>query len=389
MAHFLLAFIYVAFISLGLPDSLLGASWPMMYEVFGVNVSMAGVISVIISCGTVVSSLFSDRVTRKLGAGLVTIFSVAMTAGALLGFSVSTRFWMLCLMAVPYGLGAGSIDAALNNYVAVHYASRHMSWLHCMWGIGASVGPYIIGACLTSGGQWSAGYQAIGFIQLGLTAFMLFSLPLWRKTAHKDSPAQSEPLSLLQVIRIPGAKAIFIAFFCYCAVECTLFLWTSSYLVLHREIDEVSAATYAGLFYFGMTAGRALNGFLTIRLRDAALIRIGSAIMILGIGILLIPGGQTLALIGLLTVGLGCAPIYPCIIHSTPEIFGADRSQAVIGVQMAAAYLGGLLMPPVFGLIANHIHIALFPVYLCIFTLAMILAYRIMCQRTMKNGGSL
>ena len=294
---------------------------------------------------------------------------------------------MLCLMAIPYGLGAGSIDAALNNYVAVHYASRHMSWLHCMWGVGASVGPYIIGACLTSGGQWNAGYQAIGLIQLCLTALMLFSLPLWRKTVHKDSPAQSEPLSLLQVIHIPGAKALFIAFFCYCAVECTLFLWTSSYLVLHRGIDEVPAATYAGLFYIGMTVGRALNGFLTIRWQDSVLIRMGSVVMVLGIVILLIPGGQTLGLIGLLTVGLGCAPIYPCIIHSTPEIFGADRSQAVIGVQMAAAYLGGLLMPPVFGLIANHIHIALFPVYLCILTFAMILSYRIMGRRTIKAGG--
>lgn len=387
MTHLLLAVIYLAFISLGLPDSLLGASWPMMYEAFGVNVSLAGVISVIISCGTIASSLLSDRITRKMGAGMVTVLSVAMTAGALLGFSVSTRFWMLCLMAIPYGLGAGSIDAALNNYVAVHYASRHMSWLHCMWGVGASVGPYIIGACLTSGGQWNAGYQAIGLIQLCLTALMLFSLPLWRKTAHKDSPAQSEPLSLLQVIHIPGAKALFIAFFCYCAVECTLFLWTSSYLVLHRGIDEVPAATYAGLFYIGMTVGRALNGFLTIRWQDSVLIRMGSVVMVLGIVILLIPGGQTLGLIGLLTVGLGCAPIYPCIIHSTPEIFGADRSQAVIGVQMAAAYLGGLLMPPVFGLIANHIHIALFPVYLCILTFAMILSYRIMGRRTIKAGG--
>ena len=381
MIHLLLAVIYLAFISLGLPDSLLGSSWPMMYGPMGVSVSYAGIVSVIISCGTVVSSLLTDRLTRRIGAGVITAASVGMTALALLGFSFSTEFWMLCVLAVPYGLGAGSVDATLNNYVAVHYASRHMSWLHCMWGIGASVGPYIMGACLAAGGSWPSGYQTIGLIQIFLSAILFISLPLWRKTAQKEAASVQQPISLGQIFRIPGAKAMILAFFCYCGVECTLFLWSSSYLVLHRGIAEAPAATFAGLFYLGMTIGRALNGFLTMRWKDSALIRMGAAIMVLGIIILLIPAGQTLALIGLVVVGLGCAPVYPCIIHSTPETFGPERSQAVIGVQMAGAYLGGLLMPPLFGLIANHVNIALFPVYLLLLAAAMIFSYQLLqCQ---------
>ncbi len=384
MIHLLLSVIYLAFISLGLPDSLLGASWPMMYGPMGVSVSHAGIVSVIISCGTVVSSLFADRLTRRTGAGVITASSVGMTAIALLGFSFSTEFWMLCVFAVPYGLGAGCVDATLNNYVAVHYASRHMSWLHCMWGIGASVGPYIMGACLAAGGSWPSGYQTIGLIQILLSAILFISLPLWRKTAHTEAVSVQQPISLRQIFRIPGAKALIIAFYCYSGVECTLFLWSSSYLVLHRGIAEAPAATYAGLFYLGMTIGRALNGFLTMRWKDAVLIRMGAAIMVLGIIILLIPAGQTLALIGLVVVGLGCAPVYPCIIHSTPETFGAERSQAVIGVQMAGAYLGGLLMPPLFGLIANHVNIALFPVYLLLLATVMIFSYQLLHRQTFK-----
>lgn len=381
MVHLLLAVIYLAFISLGLPDSLLGASWPMMYGPMGVSVSFAGIVSVIISCGTVVSSLFSDRLTRKFGTGVITAVSVAMTALALLGFSISREFWMLCLFAIPYGLGAGSVDATLNNYVAVHYASRHMSWLHCMWGIGASIGPYIMSACLTAGGSWPSGYQAIGLIQLILSGVLIVSLPLWRKTVHSQDVPASEALSLRQVVQIPGAKALFIAFFCYCGVECTLFLWTSSYLVLHRGIGEERAAALAALFYLGMTAGRALNGFLTIRWKDSLLIRVGSAIMVLGMVLMLLPAGEWLSFLSIVIVGIGCAPIYPCIIHATPETFGPEKSQSVIGVQMAAAYLGGLLMPPLFGLIANHIAVSLFPVYLLILTGLMILSYMVLLKK--------
>lgn len=235
MVHLLLAVIYISFISLGLPDTLLGSAWPSMYGEFGVPVSYAGIISMIIAVGTVVSSLQSDRLTRKLGAGKVTAVSVGMTAAAIFGFSVSHSFWMLCLWAIPYGLGAGSVDTALNNYVALHYASRQMSWLHCMWGVGASLGPYIMGYALTGGGSWNIGYRYIALLQIALTAVLVLSLPLWKTPARDAAEAEAAPsLSLGQILRIPGAKAVMVTFFCYCALEQTTGLWASSYLVLKR-----------------------------------------------------------------------------------------------------------------------------------------------------------
>lgn len=375
MFQLLLAVIYLSFISLGLPDSLLGSAWPTMYGEFNVPVSYAGIISMIISIGTIVSSLQSDRLTRKLGTGKVTAFSVATTAIALFGFSISNSFWMLCLWAIPYGLGAGSVDASLNNYVALHYASRHMSWLHCMWGIGASVGPYIMGFALSGGQTWQMGYRYIAVLQIVLTAILLFSLPLWKNRSAENSESleseteagsanSGEALSLAQVFQIPGAKEVMITFFCYCALEQTSGLWASSYLVLHHGMDSETAAGYASMFYIGITVGRAFSGFLTMKLNDTQMIRLGQIIIAIGVGAMFLPFGEMPALGGLILIGLGCAPIYPCIIHSTPEHFGAEKSQAVIGVQMACAYVGTCLMPPLFGLIANHITVALLPVYL-------------------------
>ena len=371
MVQLLLAVIYLAFISLGLPDSLLGAAWPSMQAQLGVPVSSAGVISTIIALGTVVSSLQSDRLTRKLGAGLVTALSVLLTALALLGFSLSRSFPALCLFAIPYGLGAGSVDAALNNYVALHYASRHMSWLHCMWGVGTTVGPYVMEYALTGGQGWNAGYRYIAILQFAITLAVFLSLPLWKKraaqTRAEDAAADvGRALSLKEIARIPGAKDVMAAFFCYCAVEATTMLWASSYLALARGVSAEAAAGYASLFFIGITVGRALNGFLTMRFSDAQMIRAGQALVALGALLLLLPLGTGAALAGLVAIGLGCAPIYPCIIHSTPERFGADRSQALIGVQMASAYVGTLLMPPLFGLIADHISIGLFPVFLLV-----------------------
>ena len=237
MVHLLLAVIYLAFVSLGLPDSLLGAAWPSMYVEFGVPLSYEGILSMVIAAGTIVSSLQSDRLTRLLGAGKITALSVAMTAVALLGFSFTRSFWVLCLWGIPYGLGAGSVDAALNNYVALHYSSRHMSWLHCMWGLGATIGPYIMGMALTRGDGWGGGYRTLSFLQIGLTAILLFSLPLWknRKTqeAEEGKPA-GKALTLRQIAGIPGAKEVMVCFFCYCAVEQTTILWGSSYLMLHK-----------------------------------------------------------------------------------------------------------------------------------------------------------
>lgn len=375
MVHLLLAIIYLAFISLGLPDGLLGAAWPSMYGELQVPLSYAGVISMIISIGTVISSLQSDRMTKKLGTGKVTALSVAMTAIALLGFSTSHSFIWLCFWAVPYGLGAGSVDASINNYVALHYSSRHMSWLHCMWGVGASVGPYVMEYALTAGRGWNMGYRYIGILQIVLTAIIIFSLPLWKKpserygaaeTSDDSSHTSDKPLKLIDIVKIPGAKEVMITFFCYCALESTSGLWASSYLVLAHGLSAKQAAKFASLFFIGITVGRGISGFMTMKLSDTNMIRLGQGIVAAGILIILLPFGGTTAMLGLIIVGLGCAPIYPCVIHSTPDHFGADRSQAIIGVQMASAYMGTTLMPPLFGLIANHISVRLFPLFLLV-----------------------
>ena len=412
MTSLLLAIIYIAFISLGLPDSLLGSAWPSMYPEFGVPVSYMGIISMIIAFGTVISSLMSDRLTRALGTGKVTALSVGTTAIALLGFSVSSAYWMLLLWAIPYGLGAGSVDASLNNYVALHYESRHMSWLHCMWGIGAAVGPYIMSWALTGMQSWNMGYRIIGILQVFLTAILFLSLPLWKSrkeglsadlsatSANADEAAgeapeeargnaastegqmQSDrPLSLAEILRIPGTKEIFLCFFCYSAVEQTTGLWASSYLTLVRGITAETAAAFASLFYIGITIGRAASGFITMKLNDEQMIRLGQGIVAVGIVAFLIPGPDVIALAGFILIGLGCAPIYPCIIHSTPAHFGAERSQAIIGVQMASAYIGTTLMPPLFGLIANNISASLLPLYILIFLVLMVAMHeRLLCR---------
>lgn len=390
MVHLLLVIIYLAFISLGLPDALLGAAWPSMYPQFDVPVSYAGIISMIIALGTVVSSLQSDRLTRKLGTGKVTALSVGMTAVALFGFSISHSFGMLCLWAIPYGLGAGSVDASLNNYVALHYESRHMSWLHCMWGVGAAAGPYIMGYVLTAGWGWNSGYRIIAVLQIVLTAILLCSLPLWKKRPTEvlqDGKVQTaKALSIREVLHLAGAKEILVCFFCYCALEQTTGLWASSYLTLHKGVSADMAATFASMFFIGITVGRALSGFLTMKLNDVQMIRLGEGIIGIGIVVMLLPFGQNLSLAGLILIGLGCAPVYPCVIHSTPAHFGADKSQSIIGIQMACAYVGTCLMPPVFGLIANHITVALLPIYLLIILALMVIMHELLCKKTGGTG---
>lgn len=380
MVSLLLAIIYLSFISLGLPDGLLGAAWPTMCIEMHVPVSYAGIISVTICAGTVISSLMSDRLTLRFGTAKVTAASVAMTALALFGFSITRNYWLLLLWAVPYGLGAGSVDASINNYVALHYASRHMSWLHCMWGVGASIGPYIMGYALSSGQGWDRGYAYAAMMQAALTAVLISSVSYW-KCRDTDSPTENgtprAPLSLREILKICGAKEIMLAFFCYCALESTAGLWSATYMVRHLGIAEETAASLASMFYLGITAGRFLSGFLTYRFSDTNMIRMGQTVIAIGIGAMLLPLGQSCKISGLLLVGLGCAPIYPSVIHSTPDHFGAENSQAIIGVQMASAYLGSLCAPPVFGLIANHISAALLPVYFTVILIMMIL----MCEQ--------
>lgn len=385
MFQLLLIIIYLSFISLGLPDSLLGSAWPSMYPQLEVPVSYAGIISMIIAVGTIISSLQSDRLTRRLGTGRVTAISVGMTAAALFGFSVSGSFWQLCLWAIPYGLGAGSVDASLNNYVALHYESRHMSWLHCMWGVGASVGPYIMGYVMTGGGSWKSGYRSIALIQIVLTAILICSLPLWKgrpQIVNETGEAvEAEPLSLNEVLSIRGVKEVLLCFFCYCALEQTTGLWASSYLTLHKGVPAETAATFASMFFIGITVGRAISGFITMKLSDTQMIRLGQGIIGCGIVVLLLPLGAAASLVSFTLIGLGCAPVYPCIIHSTPAHFGAEQSQAIIGIQMASAYVGTCLMPPVFGLIANYITVKLLPVYLLAILALMIVMHEMLIRR--------
>ena len=371
MFHLLLGIIYLAFVSLGLPDSLLGAAWPSIYPEFSVPVSYMGGISMIIAAGTIVSSLQSSRLTARFGTGRVTAFSVLLTAAALFGFSISRSYLELCLWAVPYGLGAGCVDASLNNYVALHYASRHMSCL-----------------ALSGGQSWSMGYRSIAALQILLTAVLFLSLPLWGRApsaGDQDGPSPApaaRALSLSQIVRIPGAKEVMLTFFCYCALEQTTGLWASSYLVLQWGLSSETAAHFASLFFIGITVGRALSGFLTLKCSDAQMVRLGQGVVLGGIVLLLLPLGERAALPGLILIGLGCAPIYPSIIHATPEHFGPACSQAMIGVQMASAYVGTCLMPPFFGLLANHIGVSLLPGYLLVILALMAASHEGLLRRT-------
>lgn len=360
MVSLLLPVIYLAFISLGLPDSVLGAAWPSMYGELGAALSWAGVVSMIVSLGTIVSALSSERLTLRLGTGGVTAVSVLLTAVALLGFSLSGQFWQLCLWAVPYGLGAGSVDAALNNYVALHYESRHMSWLHCMWGLGASAGPVIMGRAL-AGGSWQGGYRTIALLQFALTAVLLLSLPLWKRPQANVEGAEFKPHPIPELLRRPGVPQVLVCFFCYCALESTAGMWAASYCTLVRGIDAGTAARWASLFYVGITVGRGVSGFLTMKVNDQNMIRLGQALIAAGTVLILLPAGQGTLFAGLITVGLGCAPIYPSIIHETPLNFGREVSMSMTGLQMATAYVGTCLVPPLFGLLAQYVTPALYP----------------------------
>ena len=413
MFQLLLAVIYIAFISLGLPDALLGSAWPVMYREFGVNVSYAGIISMIIAFGTVVSSLQSDRLTKKFGTGRVTAASVALTAFALFGFSLAHSFYALVFLALPYGLGAGSVDASLNNYVALHYKSRHMSWLHCMWGVGAALGPYVMGFALAHGNTWNAGYRVIAVLQIVLTVLLVFSLPLWKRNDKNDvaerisgaaqvsvsdirpsvpkttesSAFDSEdtcPLSLKEIINLPGAKTVMLSFFCYSAVEQTSGLWAASYAVLHNGVSADVAARYASLVYLGITAGRALGGFISMYLNDTQMVRFGEIVILAGVILLFLPFGNAFTLLGFALIGLGCAPVFPSLIHATPHHFGADKSQAVIGVQMASAYIGTCALPPLFGFIADRFGISLLPAYVLLFCVLMIASHERLVRLTKR-----
>ncbi len=386
MFSILLAIIYISFISLGLPDSLLGSAWPIMGAELSVPLSYAGIVSMIISGGTILSSLLSDKMTRKLGAGLVTAISVAMTAIALLLFSLTDSFVLICLFAVPYGLGAGAVDAALNNYVALHYASRHMNWLHCFWGVGATLGPYIMGLSIGSSHGWQGGYFTVSMIQLALTLLLFLTLPLWKQKENGEAEYVEADIGLSGALKIKGVKAVLVAFFGYCAFETSAGVWASSYLVSGRGFDAESAAAFAALFYLGITLGRFISGFIADRLGDKNMIRVGIFVMLFGVALILIPFKSSIpALLGLCIMGLGGAPVYPSIIHATPINFGKENSHAIVGVQMASAYCGSTFIPPLFGIIAQNFTIKIYPIYLLAFIVLLVfMSERVnkACKRT-------
>ena len=383
MYTLLLLLIYLAFISLGLPDSLLGSAWPVIHQELQVPLSYAGAVTMIISFGTICSSLMSERLTKKLGVNIVTVCSVLLTAIALYGFSTASAFWMLCLWGIPYGLGAGAIDAALNNYVALHYNSRHMSWLHCFWGVGTIISPYIMSYALTTS-VWQNGYRMVSFLQMGITVILLVTLPIWKvnRKANEQKAGQTAVIGIRGALKIKGVPQLLLGFFSYCSLESTLLLWSSSYLVGAKGVTAQKAAAFASLFCIGITAGRFLSGLVTEKLGDYNLIRIGTGILLLGCISMILPlKTDVAALGGLVVMGLGCAPVYPSIIHATPDNFGAQNSQAIIGIQMASAYVGSTFIPPVFGLIANHISVALMPFFVLFF---IVLMY-IMVKKTFQN----
>jgi len=384
----LLIIIYLSFISLGLPDSLLGSAWPSMYGGLNVPLHYAGYISMIIAGGTVISSFFSAKVIKRFGTGAVTVFSVLMTAAALLGFSASNAFSMLCIWAIPLGLGAGSVDAALNNYVALHYKAKHMSWLHCFWGVGASIGPIIMSLYLFNRNSWNLGYRSIGLIQCFLVAILFITISLWGKNNSQtgiEKNESSEEIKFKELFRISGVKQILIAFFCYCSLETTTGLWGSSFLVIEKGISPETAARWISLYYIGITSGRFISGFLTMFFNNRQMVRLGQWLIAIGIIVLILPCDKFFLLPGFFIIGLGCAPIYPSLLHETPRNFGSVKSQAIMGIQMASAYIGTTFMPPLFGHITSFFGFNIFPFFIGGILLLNIIMVEILNKKVDKN----
>jgi fucose permease len=371
MATALLLIIYLAFISLGLPDALLGSAWPVMQAEFAVPYGLAGLVSMTITGGTILSSVFSSRLLRRFGTGLVTAASVCSTAAALLGFALLPSFWWLLAAALPLGLGAGSVDAGLNAYVAEHYESRHMSWLHSFWGIGALSGPLFLSALLRQDRGWRTGYLSIAIFQFVLTAVLFLTLPLWERVKPRlvaeEHAGKAAHQPLFFAMKIGGVKLALLAFFFYCGIEASMGLWGGSYLFKIKGMEPAAAATWVSLFYASITLGRFLTGFFTFRVSNRDLIRIGSLTALAGILLMTAPLPLPFVLAGFLLVGLGCAPIFPCMLHETPARFGTDHAQAIMGFQMAVAYIGSTLLPPAFGFIASATTLALLPLFLLVY----------------------
>ena len=380
----LLVLIYIAFISLGLPDSVLGSAWPVMQAELGAPLSLAGYISMVVSAGTVVSSLASNRLITRFGVGRVTAVSVLMTAAGLLGISLAPGAWMLFLCAIPLGLGAGSVDAALNNFVALHYAARHMSWLHCFWGIGATAGPMILSLQLSHGASWRSAYGLISGIQFALALALFLTLPVWRraKAPAAESGEEQRYLTNREALRLPLVKTALVGFVFFCAVETTSGLWASTYLHQARGLSASEAAMGASMFYGAITLGRLITGFAASRISPARLIRIGQCVCLAGAAMVALPAPSAVGMLGIAVIGLGTSPIYPNMLHETPRRFGARNSQAIVGLEMAFAYIGSTLISPLFGSLASATTLHLYPWFLAACTLVMLAASETVARRT-------
>ncbi|MUK88226.1 MFS transporter [Ornithinibacillus sp. L9] len=386
MTLLLLVIIYLAFISLGLPDSLLGAAWPVMQQDFAAPLETAGLLFMTIAGGTIVSSLVSGKVIKRFGTGRVSFISGLMTASALLGFYFAPSIIWLVVCAIPLGLGAGAVDAALNNYVALNYKAHHMSWLHSFWGVGATLGPIIMAQFIAGQHAWRSGYLTIAGIQFGLAAILLFSLPLWNrvsknsnKALHENSEdihnnSDHEDTKYVKPLQIKGVKLALLSFLFYCGVEATVGLWGSSFLVNVKELPASVAAQWVSFYWGGLTIGRFITGFVTFKMSNRMLIRTGQIIALVGAVLLLLPLPSILSLVGFIMVGLGLAPIFPCMLHETPIRFGKTHSQTIMGYQMAVAYTGSTFMPPLLGFIASYTTIGILPIFIAIYIAVMLLS---------------
>ncbi|WP_429841174.1 MFS transporter [Brevibacillus sp. FIR094] len=373
MATFFLIMIYLSFISLGLPDSLLGVAWPVMQAEYGAAFGMAGVINIVIASGTIVSSLMSGALLKRLGTGRITLISCLMTAAALLGFSFAPSILWLMVLALPLGLGAGSVDAALNHYVATHYQAHHMSWLHCFWGVGATLGPIIMSGFIRDHDLWRNGYLTISLIQFALVVLLAFTLPLWKRMENMQSHAvkesQGEPFrgQSEQPLRTKGVKLTLLTFLFYCGAEASVGLWGSSFLVNVKELPAAVAAEWVAMYYGGITVGRLITGFVTFKVSNRVLIRSGILVSLAGALLLILPVPTYCSLIGFLLLGLGFAPIYPCMLHDTPERFGKEQTQKLMGYQMAVAYTGATLLPPLLGWLAALTTVSILPFFIAFY----------------------
>jgi fucose permease len=382
MALLLLVIIYLAFISLGLPDSLLGVTWPVMQSDFDAPLETAGLLFMFIAGSTIISSLVSGKILKRFGTGKVTVVSTFMIAAALLGFSFAPSVIWLFLCAIPLGLGAGAIDAGLNDFVATRYKAHHMSWLHSFWGVGATLGPIIMAQFIT-GENWESGYLTIFGIQFLLVFILLLSLPLWNKVVSNQSTASNEVTESLneesfdenvKPLQIKGVKLALGSFLLYCGVEATMGLWGSSFLVNVKELPAAVAAQWVSFYYGGITIGRFITGFITFKVNNRTLIRMGQLIALAGAILLILPFPSSFSLVGFIMVGLGLAPIFPCMLHETPTRFGKKHSQTIMGYQMAVAYTGSTFMPPLLGFVAAQSTIGIFPFCIVIFVVAMLLS---------------